>query len=86
MSIKNECGFVRLAYDDAFGNGRIERDFYVACSDGIRYVYEAGGRQVCKSLKCSGPTLMARAETLESVIRAEYRAMRREEKLMRQRF
>lgn len=78
---------VALAYDteDYEGNDiRVTR--YFSCPSDGGYIYEyfghGGRRQVCETLYSRGNTLVARnPEDLLRIIRREYRAMRRVERL-----
>lgn len=77
---------VTLAYDVEHyeGDRRVTR--YFSCPSDGGYIYEYFGngerRQVCEKLSSRGNTLIARnPKNLLYIIRREYRAMRRVEKL-----
>lgn len=71
----NTDGSVTLAYDDVLWGGRVEDVFHTGKSDGLSYVYNASGRQICTALSESGETLMTSRYDLLSTIKKEYRKM-----------
>jgi hypothetical protein len=76
-------GRVILSYNDIATGNRIRR-FFVCQRDGGQVFEQVGGSRgivVCERLKSSGPGLVARNRgELISLIRREYRKMRRAEK------
>jgi hypothetical protein len=76
---RTEAGTVCLRWEDDFGHDTV-REFWAPSNGG--YVREIDnqhpgtlGVQVCDRLAHSGYTLSARPDTLERVIRREYRRM-----------
>jgi hypothetical protein len=67
---------VDLAYWDEDEQRNRVRTFRVGAGG---YVRDEDDRQVCEQLDRTGSTLMATPRTLASIIRREYRAMRRAE-------
>jgi hypothetical protein len=79
-----QAGTVTISYDDEIYGRRAARHFRTppGCSLGyVREIREDGTEigQVCDGLACTGSPLMATRKDLASVIRREYRAMRRAE-------
>lgn len=74
---------VTIEYHDTWEDRRVTRHFRVSTMHATlpgetRYVHEGDG-QVCERLAHRSDTLTASPETLASVIRREYRSMRRAE-------
>ena len=74
----NPNGSVTIAYDDM--GESIVRDFYTGKSDGLSYVYDGHGKQICDRMRESGSTLMSSRDALISTLRTEFRKMRADEK------
>jgi hypothetical protein len=69
---------VQISYNDSDTGERLTREFSVRSDGKAGYVRE-GERQVCDRLSSTGNTLLCTCDELLSVIRREYRAMRRAE-------
>jgi len=74
-------GYVTLCYDDPIIADRVTMTFFCPPDGGYVRLWTRDGQhpQVCARLATQGSTLMAPSrDALLSVIRREYRAMRRE--------
>ena len=77
---QNQQGYVTLCYDDPRLQARLSMTFFCPPSGGYVRLWTQDGQhsQVCDRLATRGSTLMAPSrDALLSVIRREYRAMKR---------
>lgn len=80
---------VTVTYRDEFYGETVTRTFYVRGEFGYVREIMSGGRQdiqVCERLAGMGNTLLCSKKNLGQVIRREYRAMRRQEKAILNRY
>ena len=78
---QDQQGYVTLCYDDPLLTARVTMTFFCPPDGGYVRIWRADGNhlQICNRLDVRGDTLISPSrDALLSVIRREYRAMKRE--------